>query len=349
MSLNVEARTIVSIDSKGVIEYWSIDSYEMPSKEISFQYKSETDLYELAKAKAIPCCIVFSPNSLNFATFSLDKKIRIFDFRRGKLLKVYDESVKVYAAMNSNNAVGMDNIEYGRRQAIERELEASTESLAMCNLVYDESGNFLVFGSLKGIKIINTVNNVVSRIIGSGESGERFLWVALYQGIPKVDNQFLLSKAGAQAGVAKTVDQLSTELLPDPTIYATSFKRRRFYCFSTRNPDESKEPRDVLNELPTEDEKHGGNSNSASSGVTAKAAVLRTNFGDIQMKLYADECPRTVENFTTHIKNGYYNNLIFHRVIKGFMVQTGDPLGNGTGGESIWGHEFEDEFVKSLK
>lgn len=68
--------------------------------------------------------------------------------------------------------------------------------------------------------------------------------------------------------------------------------------------------------------------------------------GDIHMRLYPEECPKTVENFTTHCRNGYYDNLIFHRVIKGFMVQTGDPLGDGTGGQSIWGREFEDEFHK---
>jgi peptidylprolyl isomerase domain and WD repeat-containing protein 1 len=49
--------------------------------------------------------------------------------------------------------------------------------------------------------------------------------------------------------------------------------------------------------------------------------------GDITIRLFPDECPRTVENFTTHASNGYYDNVIFHRVIKGFMLQTGDPLG----------------------
>nr|KYP33190.1 Peptidylprolyl isomerase domain and WD repeat-containing protein 1 [Cajanus cajan] len=66
------------------------------------------------------------------------------------------------------------------------------------------------------------------------------------------------------------------------------------------------------------------------------------------MKLYPEECPKIVENFTTHCRNGYYDNLIFHRVIKGFMIQTGDPLGDGAGGQSIWGREFEDEFHKRL-
>ena len=67
------------------------------------------------------------------------------------------------------------------------------------------------------------------------------------------------------------------------------------------------------------------------------------------IQLFGEECPRTVENFTVHCKNGYYNGVIFHRVLKQFMVQTGDPLGDGTGGESIWGHEFEDEFNRSLR
>lgn len=74
--------------------------------------------------------------------------------------------------------------------------------------------------------------------------------------------------------------------------------------------------------------------------------ILHTTMGDIHMRLYPEECPRTVENFTTHCRNGYYDNLIFHRVIRGFMIQTGDPLGDGTGGQSIWGREFEDEFHK---
>ena len=61
------------------------------------------------------------------------------------------------------------------------------------------------------------------------------------------------------------------------------------------------------------------------------------------------ECPRTVENFCTLSRRGYYNGLTFHRVIKSFMVQTGDPSGKGTGGQSIWGADFEDEFHPRLR
>ena len=73
-------------------------------------------------------------------------------------------------------------------------------------------------------------------------------------------------------------------------------------------------------------------------------ATIKTNKGDMTFDLYEDIAPKTVENFTTHAKNGYYDGLIFHRVIKDFMIQGGDPTGTGCGGESIWGRSFEDEF-----
>jgi len=73
-------------------------------------------------------------------------------------------------------------------------------------------------------------------------------------------------------------------------------------------------------------------------------AVLETTQGTIELELYKDIAPLAVENFTTHIKNGYYNGLIFHRIIKKFMIQGGDPTGTGRGGESIWGKNFKDEF-----
>ena len=77
-------------------------------------------------------------------------------------------------------------------------------------------------------------------------------------------------------------------------------------------------------------------------------AVMHTNMGDIEIKLFPEHAPKTVENFTTHAKNGYYNGLIFHRVINDFMIQGGDPTGTGMGGESIWGHSFQDEFTPEL-
>lgn len=73
-------------------------------------------------------------------------------------------------------------------------------------------------------------------------------------------------------------------------------------------------------------------------------ALITTNYGNIKIKFFPEAAPKAVENFKTHAKNGYYNGLIFHRVIPDFMIQGGDPNGTGMGGESIWGKPFEDEF-----
>lgn len=76
--------------------------------------------------------------------------------------------------------------------------------------------------------------------------------------------------------------------------------------------------------------------------------VMHTNKGDIKIKLFKEETPKTVENFITHAENGYYDGVIFHRVIEDFMIQGGDPDGTGMGGESIYGGSFEDEFTMNL-
>ncbi|MBN2851355.1 MAG: peptidylprolyl isomerase [Clostridia bacterium] len=77
-------------------------------------------------------------------------------------------------------------------------------------------------------------------------------------------------------------------------------------------------------------------------------AILKTDLGDIYIRLFDELAPKAVENFTTHAKDGYYDGLTFHRIMENFMIQGGDPLGNGTGGESIWGGSFDDEFTDKL-
>ena len=77
--------------------------------------------------------------------------------------------------------------------------------------------------------------------------------------------------------------------------------------------------------------------------------VLETTQGDVEIELYPKHAPLAVANFVGHIENDYYDGLIFHRVIDGFMIQGGDPLGRGTGGESIWGKPFPDEFTEELR
>ena len=86
------------------------------------------------------------------------------------------------------------------------------------------------------------------------------------------------------------------------------------------------------------------------SSTSAKdvIVVLETNQGKMELLLYPDKAPKTCENFVGLVNKGYYNGLTFHRVIKGFMIQGGDPKGDGSGGESLWGGTFEDEFSPDL-
>ena len=78
-------------------------------------------------------------------------------------------------------------------------------------------------------------------------------------------------------------------------------------------------------------------------------AIIKTNMGTIEIELFADKTPKTVENFVGLSEKGYYNGVIFHRVIENFMIQGGDPTGTGRGGESFWGGKFADEFDSSLR
>lgn len=77
--------------------------------------------------------------------------------------------------------------------------------------------------------------------------------------------------------------------------------------------------------------------------------ILETNQGAIEIKLMPDSAPKACENFTKLIEKNYYDGIIFHRVIKNFMIQCGDPTGTGRGGNSIWGKSFEDEVSPDIK
>src|SRR5699024_5692296 len=75
-----------------------------------------------------------------------------------------------------------------------------------------------------------------------------------------------------------------------------------------------------------------------------EVVIISTNHGDIKVRLFLEVAPKAVENFKTHIENNYYDGVTFHRVMKDFMIQGGDPEGTGRGGQSIWGEAFQDEF-----
>ncbi|XVE79289.1 hypothetical protein DITRI_Ditri14bG0045900 [Diplodiscus trichospermus] len=314
---------------------------------VNFRLKSDTNLFEIAKCKTTVSAIEVSPDGKQFSITSPDRRIRVIWFRTGKLRRVYDESLEVAQDLQRSDApmYGLEAIDFGRRMAVEKEIE-KTETASQPNAVFDEISNFLIYATLLGIKMVNLHTNEVARILGKVEINDRFLRIALYQGDRSNKKVRKIPAAAASANESK-------ELLTDPTLLCCAFKKQRICLFSRREPEEPEDVtkgRDVFDEKPPADELLPvSDIGKAVATSLPDNVVLHTTMGDIHIRLYPEECPKTVENLTTHCRNGYYDNLIFHRVIKGFMIQTGDPLGDGTGGQSIWGREFEDEFHKSLR
>jgi len=150
------------------------------------------------------------------------------------------------------------------------------------------------------------------------------------------------SRSHSLAAAVSSNPLLSKSGEKEPRICCTAFRKNRFYIYGNEldTPDSVHE-RDIQNEkignAGFADEKAQIPTFSGTSGI------IHTSLGDIQIELFPNMAPKAVENFVTLSKNGYYNSTIFHRVIKKFMIQGGDPLGDGTGGESIWGASFEDE------
>ncbi|WJX68919.1 cytochrome P450 monooxygenase 71 [Trifolium repens] len=347
MKFNPVYDSVISADTKGIIEYWNPTTLQFPEDEVSFKVRSDTNLFEIVKCKTSVSSIEVSPDGKQFSITSPDRRIRVFWFRTGKLRRVYDESLEVAQDLQRSDAplYRLEAIDFGRRMAVEKEIE-KTESAPQPNAVFDDSSNFLIYATLLGIKIVNLHTNKVARILGKVENNDRFLRIALYHGERSSKKVRKIPSVAANANESK-------EPLTDPTLLCCAFKKHRIYLFSRREPEEPEDAtkgRDVFNEKPPADELLAvSDIGKALTTSLPENVIMHTTMGDIHMKLYPEECPKSVENFTTHCKNGYYDNLIFHRVIKGFMIQTGDPLGDGTGGQSIWGREFEDEFHKSLR
>ncbi|KAI8579693.1 hypothetical protein K450DRAFT_241062 [Umbelopsis ramanniana AG] len=346
MTFNARFNTVISVDTSGMLEYWEPEEpFDLP-KNVNFEYKAETDLYDFKKSKSVPTSIVLSNDGLKFVTMSMpDRQVRIFKFLNGKVFRKYDESLKTITEMQQagTSVRKLDDMEFGRRLAVDKELEKSPQAQHI-NAVFDESGNFIIYPTMLGIKVVNSVTNKVARLIGESET-HRFLNMALYQGAPRKKGIMTLAMAASDNQALRETEEL------DPTLFTTAFKRNRFFMFTQREPnayDDSKGDRDVFNEKPSREEQTVATT-QAKQQQLGSTAVLRTTAGDIHIRLFPEYANKAVENFVTHAKNGYYDNLIFHRVIKGFMVQTGDPFGDGTGGESIWGDDFEDEFHRDLR
>jgi len=324
MKINWIYETIISTDNIGMIEYWSNkENYDLPDKYIKFSLKIETDLYNLSELKYPIISLTISPNGKLFSLFSNDK-FYIFDFLTGKIKYEINENPKQY-------------FQEKEIPEIEKEIRKYIENLPSPNIQFDESNNYIYYPTPIGIKLIELKSNKLITILGKKEN-ERFININLFQGKSLKNNSGIIGQGGKSSQGEKVID---------PILFAISYKKIRFFLFSKNDiKEDEKLKRDIINEKIIEKpNKNIINQNIKNPNIKLpKQAILETSFGEIHIKLYSDLCPKTVENFIKLSKKGYYDNLIFHRVIKNFMIQTGDPKGNGTGGESIWGGTFEDEF-----
>ncbi|KAJ6613299.1 peptidyl-prolyl cis-trans isomerase [Mycena sp. CBHHK59/15] len=346
---------VISADEGGFVEYWKpTEPFERP-KNVSglWSFKSETDLYEFKKSKSTPTCITLSPDSSSFVTFSLpDRQIRVFSFLGGKLTRKYDESLQAIQEMQQAGTAlyKVEDMEFGRRLAMERELEMPGPDGRIpgrwSNAIWDESGAFILYPSLLGIKVVNTVTNRVVRLLGKDEV-VRWLNLSLYQGAPAKKGFTTMAMAASANPI------LANKGVRDPTLFCTGYKRQRFYLFTRSEPEDNKSgDRDVFNERPTREEQNVATSTVVAAGgpsPLANSATIHTTMGDMHLRLFPAQAPKAVENFVGHARSGFFEGIIFHRVIPKFMIQTGDPLGDGTGGTSIWNREFEDEFSDDLR
>ncbi|KAL1304845.1 hypothetical protein AAFC00_003770 [Neodothiora populina] len=345
MAYNPQYDCVVSVDEGGMVEYWSpSNAYEKPDN--VFAMKSSTNLFEFKKAKSVPTSITMSPTCQQFATISFpDRKIRIFDFPTGKLYRTYDESIKTITEMQQAGTAieKLDDVEFGRRMAVEREIEQHASVKSRMNAIFDETGNFLLYGSLLGTKVVNTLTNRVMKLYGK-EEAFRPLNLALYQGQPDKKGVVTVQMAASDNPLLQEAEAR------DAMLVATGPGKVRFYMFTNESIDTSGlKSRDVHNEKPKNLLSAQNQLEEKKAAESSSTATIHTTLGDIQIRLYPQHAPLAVENFVTHARNGYYNNIIFHRVIRKFMIQTGDPLGDGTGGTSIWEREFGDEFSPALR
>ncbi|KAF8451539.1 cyclophilin-like domain-containing protein [Terfezia claveryi] len=348
MSYNLHHDCVISVDSSGMIEYWRPSgTYDKPPH--VFSLKSTTNLFDFRKAKSVPISLTMSPTGESFATFSYpDSLIRIFDFTTGKLHRTYDESLPtlqdLQQSLPATSTHKLSDLDFGRRIAVERDIISKCPSPTIIpNVLFDETGFFIIYGSLIGIKIVNTITNKVCKVLGKDDSF-RAVNLAVYQGAPKRKDLMTVEMAASSNPLLEEGEER------DPIIFASGWGKQRFYMF-TNETNISKSDRDILNEKPLTINPSGTSSSDLArhkKDDLPTSCIMHTTLGDIHLLLFPQHAPKTVENFVTHARNGYYNHTIFHRVIKKFMIQGGDPLGDGTGGTSIWGREFEDEIVDEL-
>jgi peptidylprolyl isomerase domain and WD repeat-containing protein 1 len=132
MKYNAVYDTVVSADCRGMLEYWRpLDGSQPTPPTVTWRFKTETDLYEMAKLKAIPWSLEVSPSGEYFATMGSDRQVRVFTFRTGRLYRKYDEALSIYTQMQKEEGspYKLDPIDFGRRMAVENQIDKANAQI----------------------------------------------------------------------------------------------------------------------------------------------------------------------------------------------------------------------------
>lgn len=328
MNFLESTKCAISVDEDGVIEFWD---YSVGSPKFDYESVFDTDLFYLVDKQLKAISIAVSRQNEYFAICCSDWSVLIYDIHSGKIVLTIpddmpsslpiikksestDDPEKINSGENKVELYGLQQDDYDSRVLIERQYR---ESNSFFCVDFDDTGHIVCFPSMFGLKFFSIQTGNILRMIGKSEKSDRFNSVSLLQN--------------------DTTNEMPMAIL-------TSFDKHRIYLFTTKPPESSK--RDVQNEKSAEKVSKSIRVKKVAPTKLPTIATLHTTMGSIKFEMYPEECPLTVENFVTHAKRGYFDNIKIHRVVRDFCIQTGDPTGTGIGGESVWGKKFEDEILK---
>ena len=325
---------------------------------VTFTSRLDTHLLHLHQKQTHAVSMAVTPSGSHYAVYGADLRVRLFVHETGHLLCTYDERLKVYDEQHNMKPYHLDAMEYGRRAALERDLTAPSKMPSMQLQFESTEGKYLLVPTLMGLKVIDWKRHKLVKLVGAADAAQqRFVGLCQCAGPAVIDAQLQLARqqeqkeaAPAQLAQSEKEDAAAaaegiTNKVTDALLIAWAYQSRRFFVFSHIDPtisDDDKDDQDALvrrdhwNEQPDATDTAAAALASTTTKTTtrlASQAVIHTTMGDIHVQLFGTQAPKTIENFGTHARNGYYDGLLFHRIIKGFMLQTGDPKGDGTGGE----------------
>lgn len=331
------------MDLKGLLKYHHVSDtiFAITPDSIQFHQRDKVTALKFKESISIPLSACWHPREqCQLAVVCSDRQIRIFDSETGKLLKRFDESLNYYTDSFQRAHFypsfiqrKCEQAEFDRKMAFEQGGDTST-----WNCTWDETGEHFIFPSCIGIKIVHFQTNKLVHLIGHVDP-LRYTHVAL-----------LAPVISTSLDLAASENPQAKKAVSDPLLIALAAKKTRFFILSRREPMMLE--RDIQNDLPDQQAsiKPSRKHKECSLDPTKlHKAILRTTKGDITIRLYPQYAPLACENFVQLARRKYYDNVIFHRIIKAFMIQTGDPTGLGSGGESCWGEPFADEFSGELK